>query len=674
MSTRRRSDDRGSTLILVLVMIVIGSMIVIPLMQYTVTVLRANTVLSEKSKRIEGIKSGLRIALADPARLYEACGAGGPTVPVQLAPATINGLDIETECYLIDHASAQAVDQMRIGLTATRAAAPIPTELSGTRFTTVAPSATAAWWASTTVTSQTNRIWLPNLPTHGLNRRSPAGYAMPAGFPACTVYFPGTYPDPLVLTGPTYFASGIYYFENEVRLQGGASVVVGLGATEGCSADQEAIFNAVNPPSSHNMNGLGATWVLGARARVIVDNSNGSSVSLKFNARYVTPGDEGTQSSQEVSIMSVNGALNGTMATDLHVDNVIDVPLSLVALVGPVGSTDQDYLPSVLTPKPTPPTAPTAPTATRFSTAVHVAWTAPAANGSPITAYVVTASTGPTCTTSGATTCVVTGLTNGSPVTFKVVARNAAGDSAASTASASVTPGGTITLTAPAQPASPTAVPYANSARVSWSAPTDGGAPITSYTVTASPGGQTCTVDASTAIAPTLRCDIVGLDALVLPGHTFSVTARNAVGVSPSSAASLVPIVPAPVLGPPPAAPAPPAPAAYVPTAIVEIDLPSPAAAEVVIPGYISIPQGRMRVNNPHGLNVSASGGILAAQYDISDSRSAGPTSLPIGFLETVVQRVLRLVSTTSTGYERSTAIVQVNQNGAYAINSWEVQ
>jgi hypothetical protein len=38
------------------------------------------------------------------------------------------------------------------------------------------------------------------------------------------------------------------------------------------------------------------------------------------------------------------------------------------------------------------------------------------------------------------------------------------------------------------------------------------------------------------------------------------------------------------------------------------------------------------------------------------------------------VQRKFRIVSTTDAGNETSTAVVQVNQNGAYAINSWEVQ
>ncbi len=102
---------------------------------------------------------------------------------------------------------------------------------------------------------------------HGLNPRSPAGNQMPIDFPTCTVYFPGTYPDQVVLDGPTYFTSGIYYFENEVRVEGGASVVVGLGAVSGCTNDQEAIFYAENAPGTHNMSGLGGTWVLGAGGR-----------------------------------------------------------------------------------------------------------------------------------------------------------------------------------------------------------------------------------------------------------------------------------------------------------------------------------------------------------------------------------------------------------------------
>ena len=60
-----RDRDTGSVLPLVLVMMIIGSLIVIPMMRYATTVLSANTVLS-KTTRLESAKAGLRLSLADP--------------------------------------------------------------------------------------------------------------------------------------------------------------------------------------------------------------------------------------------------------------------------------------------------------------------------------------------------------------------------------------------------------------------------------------------------------------------------------------------------------------------------------------------------------------------------------------------------------------------------------
>ena len=60
-------------LILVLVMIVISALIVVPTLQYAATVLKTNTVVVEKTKRQEAVKAGIRVALADPSRLYEHC-------------------------------------------------------------------------------------------------------------------------------------------------------------------------------------------------------------------------------------------------------------------------------------------------------------------------------------------------------------------------------------------------------------------------------------------------------------------------------------------------------------------------------------------------------------------------------------------------------------------------
>lgn len=87
------------------------------------------------------------------------------------------------------------------------------------------------------------------------------------------------------------------------------------------------------------------------------------------------------------------------------------------------------------------PDAPTNVVATAGNTQATVSWTASNSGGSDITGYTVTASGGGgTCTTTGATSCVVTGLTNGTAYTFTVTATNAIGTSNASSASAAVTP------------------------------------------------------------------------------------------------------------------------------------------------------------------------------------------------------------------------------------------
>jgi hypothetical protein len=90
----------------------------------------------------------------------------------------------------------------------------------------------------------------------------------------------------------------------------------------------------------------------------------------------------------------------------------------------------------------------------------------------------------------------------------------------------------------PGAPRAVKATAAATSAKVTWTAPlSDGGAAITSYRVTAAPGGRTCT-----ATAPTRTCTVTGLT----PGtaYRFTVKATNAVGTGPASAASAAVTIP----------------------------------------------------------------------------------------------------------------------------------
>lgn len=181
------------------------------------------------------------------------------------------------------------------------------------------------------------------------------------------------------------------------------------------------------------------------------------------------------------------------------------------------------------------PGAPTGVTAARGLRRLDVSWSAPASDV-PVTAYRVRAvntadaadahDSGPL--SSSTVTYQVTGLKDGATYAVSVTATSAAGDSAAST----------VTQTTFALPGTPTGVqvvPGDRQATVSWSAPaTDGGTPITSYVVGATPGNVTRTVS---SVAPVT---LTGLTNGVL--YSFTVTAVNAVGGTASAAVDDMPL------------------------------------------------------------------------------------------------------------------------------------
>jgi hypothetical protein len=175
------------------------------------------------------------------------------------------------------------------------------------------------------------------------------------------------------------------------------------------------------------------------------------------------------------------------------------------------------------------PGAPTSLVATAGNTQASVTFTPPASNGgSTITGYTVTSSPGGFTTTGVSSPLVVTGLTNGTTYSFIVTATNSVGTSAASSASNSVIP-----LTVPSPPAITSVTPGDGHVVVAFTAPVDnGGATITTYTATSSPGSITGTVSQAGGGTITVNGLTNGTT------YTFTVTATNSVGTSAASSAS----------------------------------------------------------------------------------------------------------------------------------------
>jgi hypothetical protein len=177
----------------------------------------------------------------------------------------------------------------------------------------------------------------------------------------------------------------------------------------------------------------------------------------------------------------------------------------------------------------TPATVPGAPTqvsAVAGNAQATISFTAPASNGgSAIQSYILTSSPGNLSASGSGSPLTVTGLTNGQSYTFTIVATNAVGTGPASTASNAVIP-----VTLPGAPTQVSAMAGNAQATISFTAPmSNGGSPIQSYKATSSPGN----LSASGGGSPLM---VTGLSNG--RSYTFRVTATNAVGTGPASAAS----------------------------------------------------------------------------------------------------------------------------------------
>jgi hypothetical protein len=236
-----------------------------------------------------------------------------------------------------------------------------------------------------------------------------------------------------------------------------------------------------------------------------------------------SPGTATATVAGTVKTATVTGLTNGTTYT-------FTVTAATAGGPGPASAPSGAITPEA------PPGAPTGVTATAGNAQATVSWTPPSANGGdPITKYTVTASDGTTATAAAtATSVTVTGLTNGTTYTFTVKASNAIGASPASAASNAVTPAGP-----PYAPVITSLVPGNGQATLTWSAPGDGGEPITGYTLTVEPGGATYSA-AATATSATVTGLTNGT------AYTIAVTATSSLGTGAAATAGPVTPVTAP--------------------------------------------------------------------------------------------------------------------------------
>ena len=266
--------------------------------------------------------------------------------------------------------------------------------------------------------------------------------------------------------------------------------------------------------------------------------ADGGSAITKYT---VTPYDGGTA----LAPTTVTGTPPATKATVSGLTNGTAYTFR-VSATNAVGTGPESAASAPVTPgSATAPGAPGNVTATAGDASATVSWSAPADGGSAITKYTVTPYDGGTAlaptTVTGtppATKATVSGLTNGTAYTFRVSATNAVGTGPESAASAPVTPG---SATAPGAPGNVTATAADASATVSWSAPADGGSAITKYTVTPYDGGTALAPTTVTGTPPATKATVSGLTNGT--AYTFRVSATNAVGTGPESAAS-APVTP----------------------------------------------------------------------------------------------------------------------------------
>jgi uncharacterized protein (TIGR02145 family) len=396
---------------------------------------------------------------------------------------------------------------------------------NGTAYTfTVTATNTQGTSAASAVSNSVTPRTVPGAPTIG-TATAGAGqatitYTAPASNGSATITSYTATSSPGGLTGTLSQAgSGTITVSG---LTNGTAYTFTVTATNAAGTSvSSAVSNSVTPRTVPGAPTIGSATQGNGQATIAYTApvSNGGVVITSYTATSSPGGLTGTLSQAGSGTITVTGLTNGTAYT------------FTVTTTNTQGTSAASAASNSVTPR-TIPGAPTIGTATLGAAQATITYTAPASNGgAAITTYTATSSPGGftgTLSQAGSGTITVSGLTNGTAYTFTVTATNAAGTSAASAVSNSVTP-----RSVPGAPTIGSATPSNGQATITYTAPvSNGGFAITSYTATSSPGGLTGTL--SQAGSGTIT--VTGLTNGI--AYTFTVTATNSFGTSAVSAAS----------------------------------------------------------------------------------------------------------------------------------------
>lgn len=338
----------------------------------------------------------------------------------------------------------------------------------------------------------------------------------------------------------------------------GGSAVTGYTATS-----LPGSITATGTSSPINFTGLvsGTQYTFSVTATNLIGTSSPSAASNAVTTDYVNPNSPGAPT---IGTATKTGSTTATIAYTAPGSNggyaitsytAISTPGAVTGSISQAGSgtitvtgltPGQDYTFTVLatnsqgsginsassntiTTDAAAPSAPVVGTATKLSsTTASLSFSPPSENnGAAVSGYTVTSTPGGITATGSSSPITITGLTPATSYTFAVTATNSAGTSTASSSSNQITSDATV----PGAPTVGVAVKLSSvSARVAFTPPAStGGASISSYTVTSTPGNIIATGSAS-------PITINGLTPAT--AYTFKVVATNFVGDGAQSAAS----------------------------------------------------------------------------------------------------------------------------------------